>query len=211
MIEEPRLGALLMLWLAALTFTGIGWRTDIPDSLDWLRFVLRGFAVILAILAVMMTVDAFWGRAIRRAQSWNYAKTSHLVNLSKSLKGLTPRQTEIVTRYDPLSVEGLLGSDRVVEWFLRGERFSVPLGLVQDFLVASYPTSPRLFPIRRHPEFSREYNWTSAEDMLTEITRLLVNAGMAEYDRANASAVLIEGITWDILAEGFGVEKNWLS
>jgi len=208
-IEETRIGVLIALWGVSIIFTSVGWFVEYPPELIWLRFILQAFAVVFTLFAVIYTIDSMWGRFTIRVTNYQRAKVTHMIQLADTLRGLTPRQTEIIDKYDQLAIIGSFGISNRVAWYVKGIRLDVPLELLQDFLIMSQETDPRLLPIREHTQFTKETGWTNAEENLTEATRILINAGLAEYDKPTRSAKLT--VPWIELAESIGIERNILT
>jgi len=146
---------------------------------DWLRLFLAFAAAVFAGLGALTLLDWLAHRVAERAHELNTARTWGLVVTARAIQDLNHHQLDMLETYSVLSVEGILGAAGIT-WTVRAPGANLPLEFWQDFIEASAETWPELYSIHRHTEFADRYQWTMAEEKLTQATNALVHAGWAE-------------------------------
>jgi len=206
-VDASRLGSVVAFWVLAALFGSLGW--GVKSLPDWVRMLLQILAILFVVIAIITTLDWSTHQATARMKEYNYARTSHAVQLASALKGLTIRQTEIVARYDVLEARGLMGEDGRIAWTIAAPGGDIPLAFIQDFLILSKETAPYLFPIREHEEIKKRFEWRNAESMAKATTDLFIyTLGWADKATGPYPAKLNRSLDWVLPKFGVNYEES---
>ena len=207
MIPSPKLRDPIFYGLLAAFLGALAWKVE------FMAIWVRTFLVLAAVWFTASTMATFlnwaYSEATNRIRERNRAKVIGEVELANAIKGLTPKQTEMVAEHDFIEIAGTMNNDGVT-WNIQapnGDR--IPWDFMEVFLKQSLET-PRderapfgyLWPVRKHEVF----DWPNSEDLCTNATDLLIYSpkGFARKAVGPYPALLEQPV--ELVAAYFGVE-----
>jgi hypothetical protein len=199
MMPPPQLREPVLLFLFAALLGSLAWKVTWWS--EWLRMFLVFGASIFLFFGIASTINLVAFVSAARIRELNRARVAGVHDLAIALKGLTPKQTDMVARHDVIEIAGILGNDSL-EWTIHAPGGDIPWEFMVDFLRKSQETEPYLWPIRKHDEL----DWQDSENQCTIATNLLIHSreGWAEKAAGPYSAKLTTSL--ELVAAYFGVE-----
>lgn len=191
-------GQVVAMILITALVTGVGWSMRSDGELAWIAIVLRLISIGFILLTLFLALDLGRHYNSERIRERNFAVVAGQVRLADALKGLTQSSQEYVMAHG-ISLEIIPGDAPQV--YVRMGAGVIPLLFVQDYLQASVPTFPELYPIRDVAE--RLPEWKGARRFAEMFTRACMDAGFIDRASGPHAARLVTDI--ERVAAWFGV------